>query len=499
MARVAFAPLEKDKNRYNTSVLSTAVNALPLPDGWGPLKAPVSIDPVYNYLTDELGNRLLDHDGNRIITGPSGVPINGTVNIVGEVLGCVAVRKADGSERLFAGTATQLLEFNYNTYIWDDVSRISGGAYAATARWSFAKFGSKLYAQNGFDVEQKIDIENDTYFSANATAPVARYLAVVRDFLWRGNIANYPYQVQWSAFNNPEANTVTVDFSDYQDMPEGDEVMGIVPITGGAHIWMRSALHTMAVTFGNPPITRQTADTVRGTNAPYSIAIIGQDDYVIYCDDGFYRYKGGGLNPIGDGRFNKWFLTECDQQEIENMVGNVDPENAVVWWSYTDNDGARKLLGYHYLRDQFMTSDVSIQASMRARTFLYEVDGATVLEDDLPRFAAINDEGRLVYLAGENLEATIITNEISFNGTRRVFVNGVRLDSDAVNYTVTIETADYKGGDFRSRSPSAPSRRTGNASVRADGRVHRLTFIIPEGEPWTVATGADVNLASGGK
>ncbi len=518
MVAVAFAPFEPDRSRFNYGVLPDIVNAIPTADGWGPLQSGVTIDAIYTYLTDPDGNRLLDESGNLIVTGYSfgnqltdesgnllidegsdfildsltSTAITGGIFLPAACTGLFAARKEDGTERIFAGTTTAIYEFSKTTFTWVDVTRVSGGAYSGTTRWSFEKFGSVVYAANGTDEEQKIDLESGTNFSDNTTAPIAKYIKAVGDFMFRGNIATLPYQIQWSAINDPQSNTATVNLSDYQDMPIGDEVMGIVPLSTGAHVWMRSALHNVAYALQSEYVfTRQTLTEMRGTSAPYSIASIAQDDYVVYCDDGFWRFTGGGFQPIGAQRVNAWFLTECDQDERQNILAMPDPERQIVWFAYTASDASRKMLGYHYILDRWCLAEVSLQASCRARTFTYSALTGAGVTTDLLRFAVIDSLGRLSYLVGDNLAATIETNE--YANDSGFFVNRGILAGDPVTFTVTQKTANYRGGSFTTKSAITPSSRTKSISLRGDGKVHKFTVNIPAATTWTNITSMEVS------
>ena len=68
--------------------------------------------------------------------------------------------------------------------------------------------------------------------SASASAPVATYLAVVRDFVFAGRISSFFNRVQWCQINNPlRWGRSQQNQSDLQDLPgEGGNVVGI---TGG--------------------------------------------------------------------------------------------------------------------------------------------------------------------------------------------------------------------------------------------------------------------------
>jgi len=490
MVTVPLAAFEPDKSRYNSAATPEIINAVPTSDGWGPLNGTTVVYGVYYLLANENLAPLLREDGNYITVAASFNAITSQAQLVDDALGMFACRKLDGTESVFVGTDTALYLFDRDSFAWEDASG-SSAPYAGTGRWSFARFGQVVYAQNGVDPEQKFDVDTDTDFSDNATAPIGRTIAAVGDFLMRGGLVGYPARIQWSAINDPQSNTATVKLSDYQDMPTGDEVMGIVPLSGGAHVWMLSAVHGMAFALTSEFVfTRQAIDEVTGTSAPYSICSIGQDDYVVYTDNGFIRFKSGSFTNIGEGKVNKWFLANCDQNERQNIVANVDPENNIVWFAYTNTDGDRRCLGYHYNLNRWCLSTLAIQASCIARTFAYNAS-TPIVDEDLRRFAMITDDRRLAYLMGDNLAATLTSNELDFAPDRSI-ITSAALISDAQDFTITHKTTDVRGGTFRTRSAVSPSSRSGRVPLRGDGRQHKLTVNISAGEEWSTATALDV-------
>jgi hypothetical protein len=495
MVTVPLAPFEPDKSRYNSAATPEIINAVPTADGWGPLKGETIVYGVYYLLANENLAPLLREDGNYITVAENFNAIAGQAQLAADATGMFACRKLDGTESLFVATDTAIYLFDRDDFTWGDVSG-SSAPYAGTGRWSFARFGQVVYATNGVDPEQKFDVDTDTDFSDNSTAPVSKYLAPVGDFLMRGNLVGFPARVQWSAINDPQTNTATQKLSDFQDMPTGDEVMGIIPLSGGAHVWMRSAVHGMAFALTSEFVfTRQAIDEVSGTSAPYSLCSIGQDDYVVYTDNGFIRFKSGGFTNIGEGKVNKWFLQNCDQSERQNIVANVDPENNVVWFAYTNTDGDRRALGYHYNLNRWCLSTLAIQTSCIARTFAYAAS-TPIVNEDLRRFAMITDDRRLAYLVGDNKAATLTSNELDF-APDRSFVNGAKLLSDAQTVTLVHKTTDTRGGSFRSRTAVSPSSRSGRFPLRGDGAQHKFTANITG--DWSTAIAFEVDATRSGR
>jgi hypothetical protein len=505
MSTLPFPPYEPDKNNQNLGALSVVLNVVPHADGFGPLPAIVPTPAIYDYLVDQVPDHLTDQNGNRLIIASDYSGLGGEVRLPATCTGMFAARRKDGTEVQFAGTETGLYKFNKTSLVWEDVSSTT---YASDVRWSFAKKGSVIYAQNGFNAEQQFDIETDTVFSDNPTAPICRYLAMIGPFLFRAyivswaaeGIADEPSMVMCSSLLSPADNVpYNLNYCDYQSVQSGDEITGIIPMTGGAHLWTKGGLVPLTLEIGDYTFTLGEEDRTRGTSAPYSLYSFGQDRYIVYADDGFLLYQGSMTPmPIGQDRVNTTFLSNVDQNTFGDMVSMMDPEHAVIWIAYTNTDGNRRMLGYQYNIDQFTASDIEVAASVVARTFVYATSVPPILVANQPRFTIIDMTGQAGYLVGDPMAARITTNEAQL-GEDRSFQNGVRLNGDPVNFTVTTITRDKKGGTTRSRTAASPSSLTGAVPVSAEGFTHQWQVDIPAGEDWTNVTGMDVPGKPAGK
>jgi hypothetical protein len=510
--KIAAALFEPDKSRYNLGASQELMNVLPVADGWAPMPSPSALTPALYVLTDEDGNPLLDENGHIIVELVSGAVVDGDILLPTGSRGGIFVRLANGSTRLFVGTETTLYEFNYSDLYWQDVSGPSA-PYSAQDRWSFALYGSTLYCQNGSDPEQMFDIGTDTAFSDNASAPVASYLAVVADFIMRGRLASDVNSIQWSALNDPTSNTIGVDLSDVQPFGEGNGIQGIIPLSSGAAIFLRDEVSILNYPDSAYVFRRSAVTLYRGAMAPGSICSIGQDDFVFYGADGFFR--GLGMTAIGAERVDRWILSVCDQTARENMISAPDFRRKIVWFRVQATDGSYLLLGYDWQLDRWCQSNADLADMFRLETVGVTIDGLgnlfeTFDDIDVPfdsslfdggsvEFGGVDSNGNLVYLYGDPMEATITTNEASLNGTNRAIVNGGRLDGDAVNFSAALATGEFKGGDLTNRAAVTPSVRTRFIPFRGDGRVHKVTITIPQGESWSIFQGIDLDATGTGK
>lgn len=500
MAPLPLPRYAPDASDLNTDALSTANNVVPRPDGWGPLRQPVPTPAIYQYLTYDNGDRITYDNGDPIVIATDWSDITGSILLPGAATMLFVARKRDGTEIIFSGTETQLLRYRTDQNVWEDVSSTT---YASAVPWVVVQFGDLVLAQNGFDPEQMYDVESDLVFSDNATAPICKTMAVVKGFVARGNIVSWPGQTDTlgnplvneprmfmcSALKDPTDNEPqNYNLCDFQTFDTGTEIRTIIPFGEGCVVEMKDARYVASFVLEQFTFTAQAIDETRGTPAAYSIGLIGPSDYVMYRDDGFWRVTAGGSRNIGEGKVNRFFLDDCDQEERDSIRACVDPENLICWFAYTDTGGMRKMLGYHYILDEWTASDIDVVVAATARTFAY---GTTIPTAGLLRFAPLDSNGQLNYLVGDPAEATFGTNEVMFNGVDRAFINGLRLITNASTYSVIVTTRDILGGPTRARAAATPSALTGFVPVGAEGLSHKLDFTITAGTPWNTASGID--------
>ena len=514
MAIVTFPPFEPDKNRFNGDAMPAMRNVMPVSDGWAPLPSPNPSAPLLGFLTDEDGNPLSPEPGDFLVSGPEGEALDGAVLLPGPCVGAYFARTDSGVARAFFGTEYAIYEYDFADYLFADVSGPSA-PYSTNGRWSFEKFGNHLYAQNGVDLEQFIDLNVGTAFADNATAPRASYIRTVGDFLVRARLTDEPSVLQWSALNDPTSNEPGLYGSDRQYFPEGNVITGLVPMSFGAVVFCRDAIYQMnfALTsefvFTFSPITK-----FRGAIAPHAICSIGQDDYVFYAGDGFFR--GAGMSPIGAERVNRWFLANTEEAGRVAMTAAADYRRNTVWFRYQDTSGEYKALGYQWQLDRWVPpSDMDFAEMLRAETPPVTIDGLSDIYDSIDdidvtfdsssldggasEFAGITSDGYFAFMNGAAMAATLSTNELSLNGTNNASVKGGRLLGDALNVAVTVSTAEFGGGPARTRAAVRPTARTRSLGLLADGRTHKFKAEVEAGEEWTTINGLEVDVFGTGK
>lgn len=501
--KISAALFEPDKSRYDMAASNNIMNALPVADGWAPMPAPTDQNPLLEVLADEDGTPLVDEDGNVLVELTAGDFEDGDALFLPEPSrGGIIIRLETGSAILIVGTETRLWKFDYSGYFWKDISGASA-PYNCDDRWSFAVYGDFVYAVNGADAEQMLDLVGGLTFVDNATAPVATDIAVVNDFMMRALPDN---RVQWSALNDPTSNTVGVDMSDVQPFGDGNGIQRILPISSGALIIQRDKFEILSYPDPAFVFRRSQVNGYRGSAAKWSACVIGQDDFVVYCTDGFFR--GLDFKPIGAERVDRYILDICDQTAREEMISAPDFRRKIVWFRVQKTDGNYLLLGYQWQLDRWCQSDADLADMFRLETVgltigalpsvfptIGDLDvpfGSSIFDGGSVEFGGVTSGGYLAYLYGSPMEATIETNEVSLNGINRAFVNGGRMYGDAANVSVVLGTADFGGQAFTLRTAVTPSPRTRFLPLRGDGFLHKVIITVPASEPWTNIYGVEL-------
>lgn len=408
---------------------------------------------------------------------------------------------------MFAGGATKLFKFNELTDQLDNVS--IAGNYTTSDWWDMVQFGDVVIAANNKNVLQSWNLTSSTAFAnLSASAPVAKFVTVVRDFVVVANIADgtNPTRVQWSDLAD-ETDWVSgaTSQSDYQDIPDGGDITGL---TGGEFglVLMERAVARM--TYTGSPFFFQFDIISRnlGCMEPGSVAQYGNITYFL-SDNGFYSCDGQTLNPIGAEKVDRFFQDDVNNSYLSQMSTAIDPIRKLVIWEYRNNDEENALLIYNWQTQRwsygittadFLSSSATPSLTLEALDAFGTVDSITTSFDsrlwvgDKNILAGI-DGASIVTFTGANADAFLITGDLEFsqnsvmtvvkpivdNGSSSVQVASRRSLADTITYgSVSSENDD------------------GRCNVRSAGRFHRIK-LIPDGD-WTTAVALDVEIVSQG-
>jgi hypothetical protein len=425
---------------------------------------------------------------------------------------------SDGTVVIFAGTATKL--YLWNGSDWDDVTRGAGDyTLASEDRWVFEQFGDYVYADNGVDVPQVWQISISVLFAAaSGSPPTSKYLATVRDFLFRANTTVDSREVQWSSQFDSNEWVVGTNQGDAQTFADAGRITGIV---GGQYVVIFQ-IHKITIgTYVGPDLIFQFDEVSkeRGCVLPGSIASIEQ--IIFFLDhDGFYRLDGGQvITPIGDGKVDEEFWANVDQDNFNAVWSAIDPRRKlyIIAWP-TSSGNADTVWTYHWPSGRWAPSTYAIECmffmfpslniSLEDYSVLYpdldavgipSLDSDQFLANPIKKLGAFTSNHKLAFFEGPALEATLDTAETQLGGgTRQIEVDRLiplidggtsqgrlgyrQRQSDAVTYSAAV--ALDASGDQWFREPPA--------------RFHRARQVIPAASDWTHAQGVVFEMAEGG-
>ena len=438
-------------------------------------------------------------------------PFNNQVTFSGsasENLDNIFTGKSGDEVVIFGGGATKLFKLDNTDLSLDDVSQTGG--YTSSHSWRFIQFGSKVIAANNTDVLQAWNIGSSTQFAdLSADAPVARYIAVVRDFVVGTHIGGVENKLAWSDIND-ETNWTSSATSqaDYQVIPDGGAIKGIAGGEIGI-VFLEKSIVRMSYT-GSPLFFQfDTISTGLGCIEGMSIAQYGATSFFL-GDDGFYKCDGQSVIPIGNEKIDRYFFDNADLTAIDTITAAVDPVKKLVVWNYKTVDGAREMLVYNWQLNKWSRVETLATGVGTIATTGYTLEGLeTVLGytsiDTLPaslddriwvggkfRFAGfLND--KIVTFSGTTYNSELVTPdiEVGYNSVATL----VRPQID--NGSATIKVASRRELDDNIQyGSSVTTSSEGRASIRSAGRYHRFS-ITPTGN-WTNAVAIDVDFRTQG-
>ena len=405
---------------------------------------------------------------------------------------------------IFSGGETKLFRLDSTDLSLDDVSK--SGGYTSSNAWRFIQYGNQVIAANGTNKLQSWNMVSSTSFDdLSASAPIAKYIAVVRDFVVATHIGGVTNKISWSDIND-ETNWVsgTTSQSDFQIIPDGGAIQGI---SGGeiGLIFMEKAIVRMSYV-GSPLFFQfDTISTGLGCIEGMSIAQYGATSFFL-GDDGFYKCDGQTVTPIGNEKVDRYFFDNADLSGISTITSAVDPVKKLVVWNYLTVDNKREMLVYNWQLNKWSRVETLATGVGTIATTGYTLEALeTVLGytniDTMPaslddrlwvggkfRFAGFKDN-KIVTFSGSNYNAELITQDMEVgynsvatlvrpqidNGSANIKVASRRELDDTIEFGTTVSTSQE-----------------GRASIRSAGRYHRFS-VSPTGN-WTNAVGLDIDF-----
>jgi hypothetical protein len=478
MARIDFGEWLPDQPGI-TGVVKEALNVVPQAVGYGPLRAPVDYSQA---AAENLTN---------VVAGRN---------------------PATGNTEVFAGSETKLYKLDAGDLSLDDVSKAGGYTTPAEQKWRFTQFGDVLIAANGDEILQYWTLGSSTAWAdLDASAPSARYLTVVRDFVVAGYTSSTDSQkVQWSGINDETQWTTTAtNQSDFQVIPDGGAVQGI---TGGEFgvVLMEKSIYRMSYV-GTPAIFQ--FDNIARNLGCFEPNSIVQYQGVTYFlgDDGFYSCNGTQVVGIGSEKVDRFFFSDLDESYSYRMSATVDPIRNLVVWAYPSsgsNGAVDSLLIFNFETKKWSRAEVTVGFVAQSATPAYTLEALDVfgtldtLESSLDsriwtggKSQFVGGSGaKIVTFSGSNLTGTIQTGDLEVPGrTSTINMSRPLVDAGAGQVAVATRNRLVDAVTFGSYTAADIE---GRAAFRSTGRYHRLS-IQPSGS-WTTAIGIEFDLVPTG-
>jgi hypothetical protein len=414
--------------------------------------------------------------------------------------------KIGGATNLFAAGATQIYKFDSNDASLD---ALTTSGYSAVEGWDVTQFGSKMILANGQDKLQSYDLSSSVYVTdLDATAPIAKFVTVVRDFVVAANDGSDTNKVYWSDINDETDWTPgAASQSDFQLIPDGGDITGLA---GGEYglIFLERAIYRMS--YSGSPFFFQ-FDAISRSLGCISNGSIAQYSNLTYflADDGFYACDGQSLKPIGVEKVNRWFFENVIPGEITTgMSATVDPVNKLVIWKFNSTFGSNALLIYSIDLGKWSYADTtatSISYVLTPSATLEQVDNYSASIDALQisldsrvfaggqlLFAGVSGQ-KIISFSGQPKTATISTGDIDI-GRSTIMLAKPIVDNGSANIAVASRDLLTDLVEFGTAVSADAENRV---SLRSNGDYHRIS-LTPTGPSWKTAVGLEVEFVKQG-
>lgn len=433
-------------------------------------------------------------------------------------LGGIITRQLNGSINIFAGSAGKLWILNNTTLAFDDVSQ-AATTYNATAdaRWSFAQFGNFVIAVNVNDDPQVFELGVSTEFrDLGGSPPRAGIVKVWGDFVALMQLTSNLDRSQWSELNNAEGWTPGVNNSDFQTFPDGGVVQGSTEATNPI-IFQERAIRRATFVPGSVEIfTFQKIHDLRGAKSALSIASRGA--YAFYADEGGFFQIGpdGSLTNIGFEKVDRTIFETLAAADIGRIYGAVDPFFSRVYFAISKAGTGLydTILTFDWNLQRWTQAQATISMIFPAATVGYTLEGldsvsasldalpfsldSKVWQGGAPVMAGFNADNKLVFFSGQNLEATVTTQEMGDVAGSIVRTTSTYPVVDTDQVFVSIGLRFRRSDSVTWLSEQIPSTNTGRVRKNGRGRFLRYRMRIPAGVTWHHLQALDVSTAPAG-
>jgi len=430
--------------------------------------------------------------------------------------GMLSYTKADGSWAVVAGTETTIEE-----KASDDTWSSIGTGFTSTEGddWCMARFGTKLLATNTTDGLNAYDVETPAGFGAVAAAGDPRWIFECGNMLFGldcldRSSARDNRLIRSSKFSDHTAWTGVG--TDYQPLE-----------SGGALIWGGKLSDTSALVLQERAVKLIQVGNVGG-GALWGLQSVAEEfgssgakscvnfDGMVFwfATDGFRKFSlGGGIEQIGAGLVDQWFLDRVDQSDLSLIQASIDPFRKCVLWRYKRTDvGAsvifEDIIGYNWQWKRWFTLDLdttylsytaepastydAYSGTYDAATTTYD---ARTLQGGQPQFGVLNSTFVWNTFSGSNLAATLTT--ATSNSPVTGLIGWATPIDDAAAGTLELGVKDQTSDSITWKT-AASKVSAGRVPLRGRGTNIAFRYNVAAGADWSYARGVDHIVAATG-
>lgn len=441
--------------------------------------------------------------------GPFPTPVSFSSAAAENLTSLYAAKAPDSNTYFFAAGLSKIYTVSGSGTLTQVNTGLTTGA---NDRVRFTQFGkSVIICNNSNKLKSWVLGTSTTFAEVAATAPIAKFITVVRDFVVCANTfetTQQQYRVRWSAINDETDWVENVNTqSDYQDIPDGGQIMGI---RGGEFglVLLERSIHRM--TYVGTPFIFQFDNISRNKGCMVSGSVAQYQGITFFLsDDGFYMCDGQQVVPIGAEKVDRFFLSDASESDYPTMSAAIDPVRKLVIWNYKSVDATRKLMIYNFQTKKWTYGDANTdylgEASSGAST-LEELDSISgsidALTTSLDSLLYIGGKyflggtyGTRVYsFTGTSLTGSIATGDIDVGANSVVTLARPIVDNGSGSLSVASRTLLNQSVTYGTSTAADSENRV---SLRSAGRYHRLK-LIPTGANWKTAVAVDVDITPQG-
>lgn len=350
----------------------------------------------------------------------------------GQVTGATYARDNANNTYVYAGTATNL--YRLSATMLTNATSVSISAYTEDVNnqcWEFVEWGQTVIGVNGVtNFPQQISLGAANFVSIKS-APKARHIAVINNFVVLGNISDSATQVQrvrWSGINNSNQWSTSAEAStlaDYQDIAgTGGWLQKIVGGQQGGYVFMEREIWNMV--FVGSPLVFQFTKLQDGIGAYVAESVVNYENLVFFlAADGFKQFDGTNITPIGENIVDLTFYADLDSNHLQNIRALISPTLKYVMWAYpgVGNTGGRsnKIICYSWAYQRWTLIEIpaaysgGVDIISMTSTPGYTLDGLDAVDTNLDTLEPSLDSR--VWTGGQLIASAYINGDLFyFNG-----------------------------------------------------------------------------------